>query len=192
MEYTAQPRPPYPQTLDHIKDIVHRVLDRRGHPEIAWIGVAGSFARGEQDTNSDVDLVVGYSAPGGENQVWDVTELTKDFEMLCRRAFDVVYIRDCELRRWDKANGALLNSTTIFERDPDSAWLIRNRRLVASALGSRELDAGSVAWTFLPTAESKRQVQQPDEERSTNSGKLLYFLNQYQYRSKGRNKDEKA
>jgi predicted nucleotidyltransferase len=157
-------RPPYPQTVDHIKDIVHRVLDRRRHPEIAWIGLAGSFARDQQDANSDVDLVVGYSAPGQANQVWDVRELTIDFEMLCKRAFDVVYIKDGEIRSWDKAIGAFLNSTTIFERDPNSGWLIRNRRLAASALFPRELNAGSES-----IAGSKRQNQQPAEEGSKKS-----------------------
>lgn len=163
MEF-AQQRPPYPQTVDDVKDIVHRVLDRRGHPEIVWIGLAGSFARGQQDVNSDVDLVVGYSAPGQENQVWDVRDLTIDFEMLCRRAFDVVYIRDGEIRKWDKVIGAFLNSTTIFERDPKSAWLIRNRRLAVRALCPRELNAGS-----LSIAGSKRRDQHPDEERSKKS-----------------------
>ena len=162
-------RPPYPQIVDDVKEIVHKVLDRRSHPEILWIGLSGSFARNHQDANSDVDLVVGYSAPAHENQVWDVRGLTKEFEMLCKRAFDVVYIRDCEMRRWDKAIGAFLNSTTIFERDPHSAWLIRNRRLATIALYQRELNSGSESPKFLQIVGPKRQEQHPDDDGSTKS-----------------------
>lgn len=173
MEFAQQP--PYPQTVDDIKDIIHKVLDRRGHPEIVWIGLSGSFARNRQDVNSDVDLVVGYSAPGHENQVWDVRDLTKDFEMLCKRAFDVVYIRDREMRRWDKAIGAFLNSITIFERDPQSAWLRRNRRLAAIALYQRGFKAGPLSINFLPMAGTTRLEQEPDEEGSTMSAEFDLF-----------------
>lgn len=46
--------------LEQIKDIVEPILKRN---DVEFAGIFGSYARGEADTDSDVDLLVRFSRP---------------------------------------------------------------------------------------------------------------------------------
>jgi predicted nucleotidyltransferase len=161
---------PSPRNIDEIKQLISKVVNPHRHKEILWIGLSGSFARNQQTPNSDVDLIIGYTVFGHSNQVWDVQQLTREFEMLGKRAFDLVYVRDREVPRRDKPIGAFLNSLTVFERDPRDKWLDRNRRLVSiqryqdlGRKGTSRSELDEIIAMFGPRKQvQKEQVEEKD------------------------------
>ncbi|MCK4311908.1 MAG: nucleotidyltransferase family protein [Candidatus Cloacimonetes bacterium] len=53
---------------------------------ITQIGCFGSFARGEENENSDIDLLVKFSEPIG----WEFIELKEFLEKILKRSVDLV------------------------------------------------------------------------------------------------------
>jgi predicted nucleotidyltransferase len=128
---------PFPRTVDDIIGIVTMVA-KRHHPEISYVGLFGSFVKGEQHINSDIDIVVGYHTPDPEYKVWDTGDLTRELEMFSERAFDIVWVKDNEPPHWYKPMHGLLEGMKIYENERDPEWFPRNQTVASRHLAEQE------------------------------------------------------
>ncbi|KAK2762700.1 hypothetical protein FQN54_000874 [Arachnomyces sp. PD_36] len=101
--------------------------------DIRWVGVFGSFARGTQTAESDVDIVV-YRKPLREPSPPDRLHLEDVLPRVWNRSVDIVYIEDSEFRGYVTIE-SLLCSQTIYgsARDEEVRQL---RRKAAATLES--------------------------------------------------------
>lgn len=80
--------------------------------DVRWVGVFGSFARGTQKTESDVDIVV-YRKSSDEPSPPDRLHLEDVLPRVWNRSVDIVYIEDFEFRGYVPVE-SLLCSQTIY------------------------------------------------------------------------------
>jgi predicted nucleotidyltransferase len=78
-------------SLDEVLSILreHRPELRRHHG-IAWLGVFGSYARGEQQPDSDIDLLVEFDPVPG---LWAYSNAERELERLLQAKVDLVMRR---------------------------------------------------------------------------------------------------
>ena len=158
-----QAHTPFPRTVDEIKDIVTMVASRH-HPEISYVGLFGSFAKGEQHINSDIDIVVGYHTPDPEYQVWDTRDLARELELFSERAFDIVWVRDNEPPHWYKPMHGLLKGMKIYENEQDSEWFPRNQALALRHLAeqAKRGESPPQAPVLIPTPSKASKGEKSD------------------------------
>ena len=100
------------------------VFQREAFKLAVWVGVFGSFSRGEQAERSDVDIVIFYHPDYSEGQVWDwYSRCEKNrwgtdpdepkLERLWGRKIDTVRIYGGTLR-YEKDVEAILHAQTIY------------------------------------------------------------------------------
>ncbi|OCK91890.1 uncharacterized protein K441DRAFT_194311 [Cenococcum geophilum 1.58] len=100
------------------------VFQREAFKLVVWVGVFGSFSRGEQVERSDVDIVIFYDPDYSEGQVWDwYSRCEKNrwgtdpdepkLERLWGRKIDTVRIYEGTLR-YEKDVEAILHAQTIY------------------------------------------------------------------------------
>ena len=100
------------------------VFQREAFKLAVWVGVFGSFSRGEQGETSDIDIVIFYHPDYSESQVWnsyshceknswgmDPDELK--LERVWNRKIDTVRIYEGTLR-YEKDVEAILHAQTIY------------------------------------------------------------------------------
>ncbi|MDI6792874.1 MAG: nucleotidyltransferase family protein [bacterium] len=64
-----------------------RLVETCEHNDIAFLGVFGSFARGESRAESDVDLLVSFSR---RKSLLDLVRIEREFTEVLRRTVDLV------------------------------------------------------------------------------------------------------
>ena len=100
------------------------VFQREAFKLAVWVGVFGSFSRGEQAETSDVDIVIFYHPDYAERQVWDWYSRCENnhwgtdpdepkLEQLWGRKIDTVRIYEGTLR-YEKDVEAILHAQTIY------------------------------------------------------------------------------
>lgn len=60
------------------------------------MGVFGSFSRGDQTPESDVDILVDFSGPIG----WEIADFAEELEALLQRKVDLVPRKAIQERFW--------------------------------------------------------------------------------------------
>jgi predicted nucleotidyltransferase len=154
-----KPYTPFPNTAADVACLVTMHVSKH-HPEISYVGLFGSFAKGEQHLNSDIDIVVGYRTPSPADPIWRPKDLEREFEQLSDRVFDIVCVRDNELPRLKKAIHGLLEGLQIYEQDLE--WFTRNQ-----ALALRHLEEQEKCVESLPDTEFIGQMSRK-RKRATN------------------------
>jgi len=100
------------------------VFQREAFKLVVWVGVFGSFSRGEQAETSDVDIVIFYHPDYSERQVWGwYSRCEKNrwgtdpdepkLKRLWGRKIDTVRIYEGTLR-YEKDVEAILHAQTIY------------------------------------------------------------------------------
>lgn len=75
------------ESLENIKHILTLNLPTLKHDyPIKYLGLFGSYARGEAHGNSDIDILVEFSEPVG----WEIGGLALDLEALLGKKVDLV------------------------------------------------------------------------------------------------------
>lgn len=103
-------------SISTLRNAAAPVFAKEGFRNIAWAGVFGSFARGEQKDSSDVDVIVvwdpahkvGWYPPN--NIFW--LDIAEELEKVWGREVDVIDIRRGRIRTYVDVE-ALLSSRTL-------------------------------------------------------------------------------
>ena len=110
--------------VDDLKRLCAPVFDDADCQNIQWVGVFGSYARGEQHAGSDVDLIVGFKDRASWDDVYKTAyHVKKTLPPILERDVDALYMRNMEIRGYVMLQ-ALLSAKTIYEAGP---WLYKNQ-----------------------------------------------------------------
>ncbi|KAH7311622.1 hypothetical protein B0I35DRAFT_481573 [Stachybotrys elegans] len=108
-------------TVNEIKERTQHVFRLSEFQHIAWVGVFGSFSRGKQNPESDVDLLVGLKEGTSSNDFWYIpASLQEKLQESLRREVDLLYLHHGQVLSFIKAQ-ALVAAQTIY--DADMAWV---------------------------------------------------------------------
>ncbi|KAI1915825.1 hypothetical protein LOZ61_001497 [Ophidiomyces ophidiicola] len=149
-------------TVNEIRERCAPVFTQPGLQHIGWVGVFGSFSRGEQTPQSDVDFLVGYKEDTTADNLWHMQLLKQPLQHAAQREVDILYMHDKQSPSYIKAQ-AMLTAETIY--NADGSWLHKNRSRAEEALvTSRQrlalaLQQGENALQQLDTM-SKRDIFQ--------------------------------
>jgi predicted nucleotidyltransferase len=87
------------ETKEHIKETLKRFKPvLREKYKVKQIGLFGSYVRGEESEESDIDILVEFSEPIG----WEFVDLVEFLEKILSRKVDLVTIRALKPRLKEK------------------------------------------------------------------------------------------
>ena len=73
--------------IDEIKaSLTHHLLELESKYKVKKLGIFGSYARGEQSTESDVDILVEFESPVG----FEFIDLADELEKILNKRIDLV------------------------------------------------------------------------------------------------------
>jgi len=110
--------------IEDIKRLCAPIFTGPECQNIQWVGIFGSFARGEQNMDSDVDILVGYK----DGTTWDELyqtgyHITKSLPEVLKRKVDLLHMRSLEIRGFVMLQ-ALVTAKTVYEAGP---WILENQ-----------------------------------------------------------------